>query len=143
MKIVRKGCAEWAGGMKDGKGAISTESGALSAYPYGFASRFGDLKGSNPEELVGAAHASCFSMAFSMVLGQAELTATSIKTNSAVAIESVGEGFAITSAHLTVEANIPGATDELFQKLATAAKENCPVSKLLNANITMDAVLVN
>lgn len=143
MKIVRKGSAEWAGGMRDGKGAISTESGALSAYPYGFASRFGDLKGSNPEELVGAAHASCFSMAFSMVLGQAELIAISIKTNSAVAIESVGEGFAITSAHLTVEANIPGATDELFQKLATAAKENCPVSKLLNANITMDAVLVN
>ncbi|TCR76804.1 OsmC family protein [Rhizobium sp. BK376] len=143
MKIVRKGSAEWAGGMKDGKGAISTESGALSAYPYGFASRFGDLKGSNPEELVGAAHASCFSMAFSMVLGQAELIATSIKTNSAVAIESVGDGFAITSAHLTVEAKIPGATDKLFQKLATAAKENCPVSKLLNANITMDAVLVN
>lgn len=143
MKIVRKGSAEWEGGMKEGKGSISTESGALSAYPYGFASRFGDLKGSNPEELVGAAHASCFSMAFSLILGEAQLVATKIKTNSAVAIESVGEGFAITSAHLTVEADIPGATDEIFQKLATAAKENCPVSKLLNANITMEAKLVS
>lgn len=141
MKIVRNGSAEWAGGMKDGKGSISTASGALNAYPYGFSSRFGDVEGSNPEELVGAAHASCFSMAFSLVLGEAQLVATSIKTKSSVAIESVGEGFAITSAHLTVEAQIPGATDELFQKLATAAKENCPVSKLLNANITMDAVL--
>jgi osmotically inducible protein OsmC len=143
VKIVRKGSAGWAGGIKDGKGTISSESGALHDYPYGFASRFGDMKGSNPEELIAAAHASCFTMALSLVLGDAELVATSISTKSAVAIESVDNGFAITSSHLTVEARIPGATAELFAQLANGAKQNCPVSKLLNAAITMDAVLLD
>jgi osmotically inducible protein OsmC len=142
MKIKRSGSAVWNGGIKDGKGAISTESGALSAYPYGFSSRFEGKKGSNPEELIGAAHASCFTMALSLILGEAKLTADQMDTSAAVTLEQVEGGFAITSIHLTLKAKIPGADQATFQELAAKAKAGCPVSKLLKTEITLDASLV-
>jgi osmotically inducible protein OsmC len=142
MKITRKGSAAWQGGIKDGKGSISTESGALEAYPYGFSSRFEGKKGSNPEELIGAAHASCFTMALSLILGEAKLTAEQMDTTAAVTIEQVEGGFAITSVHLTLKAKIPGADQATFEKLTGMAKAGCPVSKLLKTEITLDATLV-
>ncbi len=141
MKIQRKGSAVWQGGIKDGKGSISTESGALSAYPYGFASRFEGQRGSNPEELLGAAHASCFTMALSLILGEAKLTAEKMETQATVVLEKVEDGYSITSVHLTLDAKIPGATNDTFQELAGKAKANCPVSKLFNTNITLEARL--
>lgn len=141
--MKRTGSAVWQGGLKDGKGTVSLESGALDAVPYSFGKRFGDEKGTNPEELIGAAHASCFSMALSNVLGEAGLTADEISTSAAVTVEQADGGFAITAVHLTVQAKIPGASDEDFQKAAKGAKENCPVSKVLNAEITMDATLTS
>jgi osmotically inducible protein OsmC len=143
MKIKRKGSASWKGGLKDGKGTISTESGALSAYPYGFATRFENQRGSNPEELIAAAHASCFTMALSLILGEAKLTAEQMDTTAEVTIEQVEGGFAITSSHLTIKAKIPGADQAKFQELAGKAKAGCPVSKLLKAEITLDATLVS
>lgn len=142
MKIKRRGSAAWQGGIKDGKGSISTESGALSAYPYGFASRFEGQRGSNPEELIGAAHASCFTMALSKILGEANLTARQMDTSAEVTLEQVEGGFAITAIHLTLKANIPGADQATFEALAAKAKAGCPVSKLLKAEITLDASLV-
>jgi osmotically inducible protein OsmC len=142
MKIKRSGSAVWQGGIKDGKGAISTESGALSSYPYGFSSRFEGQRGSNPEELIGAAHASCFTMALSLILGEAKLTAEQMETSAVVALEQVEGGFAITSIHLTLKAKIPGADQATFEQLAAKAKAGCPVSKLFNAEITLDATLV-
>jgi osmotically inducible protein OsmC len=142
MKIVRTGSAAWSGGIKDGKGSISTESGALQAYPYGFSSRFEGQPGSNPEELIGAAHAACFTMALSLVLGEAGLKADQMDTSAKVTLEQVGDGYAITASHLTLRARIPGADQETFEKLAVGAKANGPVSKLLNAEITLDAALV-
>jgi osmotically inducible protein OsmC len=142
MKIKRKGSAAWQGGFKDGKGAISTESGALSSYPYGFASRFDGQRGSNPEELIGAAHASCFTMALSLILGEAKLTAEKMDTSAEVTLEQVEGGYAITSVHLTLKAKIPGADQATFDKLTTLAKGGCPVSKLLEAEITLDATLL-
>ncbi len=136
-----QGSAVWSGGLRDGRGAISTHSGALKDYPYGFASRFEGQTGSNPEELIGAAHAACFSMALSMILGQAGLTAERLETSAEVTLDREGEGFAITASHLTLRAAIPGVDDTRFQALAADAKANCPVSKLLNAEITLDAVL--
>ena len=141
MKIKRRGSAVWLGGLKDGKGAISTESGALSSYPYGFAARFGGQRGSNPEELIAAAHASCFTMALSLILGEAKLTAETMETKAEVTLEKVAEGFEINSVHLTLTAKIPGADSETFQALAAKAKAGCPVSKLLKAEITLDAQL--
>ena len=135
------GSALWQGGIKDGKGAISTKSGALNEYPYGFASRFEGKPGSNPEELIGAAHAACFTMALSLILGEAGLTAERMETVTEVALEKVSDGFAITSVHLTLEARIPGADEARFQELAAKAKAGCPVSKLLKAEITLDATL--
>ena len=135
------GSAVWQGGIKDGKGAISTKSGALSAYPYGFNSRFEGKPGTNPEELIGAAHAGCFTMALSLILGEAKLTAEKMETQADVTLDKVGDGFAITSVHLTLKAKIPGADQATFEKLANQAKAGCPVSKLLNTNITMDATL--
>ena len=135
------GSAVWSGGLQDGRGAISTHSGALKDYPYGFASRFEGQTGSNPEELIGAAHAACFSMALSMVLGQAGLTAERLETSAEVTLKRQGEGFAITASHLTLSATVPGADDARFQALAADAKANCPVSKLLKAEITLDAKL--
>src|SRR5687768_15538368 len=109
MKIKRKGSAVWQGGFKDGRGAISAESGALDGYPYGFATRFEGQKGSNPEELIGAAHASCFTMALSKILGDAGLTAERMETTAEVALEKVEAGFAVTTVHLTLRARVPGA----------------------------------
>lgn len=143
MKIKRTGSAVWQGGLKDGRGTISTESGALKEYPYAFASRFEGIRGSNPEELIGAAHASCFSMALSMILGEAKLTAEKIETSAAVTLEQVPDGFAITSIHLTLKAKVPGADQAKFEELANKAKAGCPVSKLFKAEITLDATLVS
>src|SRR5690242_21407798 len=131
LKINRSASAAWSGGLKDGKGAISTESGALAAYPYGFAARFEGKKGTNPEELIGAAHAGCFTMALSLILGEAQLTATRMDTTADVTLEKVGDGFAITAVHLTLRAKIPGTDDAKFQELAAKAKAGCPVSKVL------------
>ncbi|WP_420966871.1 OsmC family protein [Bradyrhizobium sp. B120] len=135
------GSAKWQGGIKDGKGAISTKSGALADYPYGFASRFEGKPGSNPEELIGAAHAACFTMALSLILGEAKLTAEHMETKADVTLEKVADGFAITAVHLTLSAKIPGADNAAFQELAGKAKAGCPVSKLLNTKITLDAAL--
>jgi osmotically inducible protein OsmC len=143
MKITRHASAAWQGGLKDGKGSISTESGALKAYPYGFSSRFEGQKGSNPEELIGAAHAACFTMALSLILGEAKLTATQMDTTADVTVEQVADGFAITASHLTLKARIPGADNATFQELAAKAKAGCPVSKLLKTEITLDATLVS
>ena len=143
MKIKRHGSALWQGGIKDGKGAISTESGALNAYPYGFASRFEGKPGTNPEELIAAAHAGCFTMAISLILGEAKLTAEEMKTSATVTLEQVEGGYAITAVHLTLKAKIPGADQETFERLAGMAKAGCPVSKLLKAEITLDASLAS
>ena len=142
MKINRHGSAAWGGGIRDGKGAISTESGALKAYPYGFASRFEGKPGTNPEELIAAAHAGCFTMALSLILGDAKLVAEHMDTSAQVTLEQVTGGYAITAIHLTLTAKIPGADQATFEKLAATAKANCPVSKLLKAEITLDAKLV-
>ena len=136
-----QGSAVWSGGIKDGKGAISTKSGALTDYPYGFASRFEGKPGTNPEELIGAAHAGCFTMALSLILGEAKLTAERMETTAEVTLEKVSDGFSITSVHLNLKAKIPGTDDATFQELAGKAKAGCPVSKLLNADITLDATL--
>ena len=141
MKIDSTGSAAWQGGIKDGKGAISTKSGALKEYPYGFSSRFEGLPGSNPEELIGAAHAACFTMALSLILGEARFTADQMDTTAQVTLESVEGGYAITAVHLTLKAKVPGATQEQFAELAAKAKAGCPVSKLLKAPITLDAQL--
>jgi lipoyl-dependent peroxiredoxin len=141
MKIKRKGSAAWQGGIKDGKGTISTDSGALNAYPYGFSSRFEGVKGSNPEELIGAAHASCFTMALSLILGEAGLTAKQMDTSAEVTLEQVDGGWVISAIHLTLVGDVPGADQAQFEALAGKAKANCPVSKLLKANITLDAKL--
>src|SRR5579872_1981417 len=122
MKIKRKGSAVWQGGLKDGKGAISTESGALNSYPYGFAARFEGQRGSNPEELIAAAHASCFTMALSLILGEAKLTAEHMETTAEVILEQLDGGYAITSSHLTLKAKIPGADKATFDALAAKAK---------------------
>src|SRR5690349_20785561 len=135
------GSAKWQGGIKDGKGAISTKSGALKDYPYGFASRFEGKPGTNPEELLGAAHAGCFTMALSKMLGDAGMTAEKMETQADVTLEKQGEGFAITAVHLTLKAKIPGADKAKFEDVANKAKAGCPVSKLLNAKITLDASL--
>lgn len=142
MKINRTGSAAWQGGIKDGKGSISTESGALKAYPYGFASRFEGMPGTNPEELVGAAHAGCFTMAFSLILGQSNLVAEHMETSAKVTLEQVEGGYAITAVHLTLKAKIPGADQATFERLSAMAKAGCPVSKVLKAEITLDATLV-
>jgi osmotically inducible protein OsmC len=139
---ITHGSATWSGGIKDGKGAISTASGALSEYPYGFASRFEGKKGSNPEELIGAAHASCFIMALSLILGEAGLTATKLDCRADVTLDKEGSGFSITSSKLTLRATIPGAKAEQFRDLAEEAKAGCPVSRLLDTEITLDASLV-
>ena len=142
MKINRTGSAAWSGGTKDGKGSISTESGALKAYPYGFSSRFEGLPGSNPEELLGAAHAACFTMALSLILGEAKLRAEQMSTTARVTLEQVEGGYAISAVHLALSAKVPGADQATFEALADKAKAGCPVSKVLNAKITLDATLV-
>src|SRR5712675_171520 len=133
------GSAVWQGGIKDGKGAISTKSGALKEYPYGFSSRFEGKPGTNPEELVGAAHAGCFTMALSLILGQNNLTAEHMDTDAKVTLEQVEGGYSITASHLTLKAKIPGADQATFERLTGLAKANCPLSKLMKADITLDA----
>jgi osmotically inducible protein OsmC len=143
IKIKRHGSAAWKGGIKDGKGAISTESGALKTYPYGFASRFEGKPGTNPEELLAGAHAGCFTMALSLILGEAKLTAEQLDTSAEVVLEQVEGGYAITSVHLTLRAKVPGADQATFERLAAQAKAGCPVSKLFKAEISLDAQLVS
>ncbi len=133
--------AHWQGGIKDGSGTVSTQSGALSNVPYGFNTRFEDQPGSNPEELLGAAHASCFSMALSKELGDAGMTAQSIDTQAEVTLDKVAGGFAITAIHLSLKATVPGADREAFEQAVETAKNGCPLSKVLKAEITLDASL--
>ena len=137
------GSAAWQGGLKDGKGSISTKSGALKDYPYGFASRFEGKPGTNPEELIGAAHAGCFTMALSLILSEAKLTAEQMDTRAEVTLEKVPDGFAITAVHLTLKAKVPGADQAKLEELAGKAKAGCPVSKLLNAKITLETTLIS
>jgi osmotically inducible protein OsmC len=139
--MKRNASAVWTGGLKDGKGAISSDSGVLADTQYSFTTRFENGKGTNPEELIAAAHAGCFSMALSAQLGTMGLTPAEIRTSAAVSLEKVGDGFAITAVHLTVKAKVPGADAPQFQTAANNAKAGCPVSKVLNATITMDASL--
>ncbi|MDQ4626699.1 OsmC family protein [Janthinobacterium lividum] len=139
--MKKTGSAVWSGGLKDGKGFISTQSGALDNVAYGFNTRFEDAPGSNPEELIGAAHAACFTMALSGQLGEAGLRATALKTTADVSLEKIDGSYAITAVHLTLVASIPGATEEAFQDAALRAKLGCPVSKLLATEITLDAHL--
>jgi osmotically inducible protein OsmC len=139
--MIKKASALWKGGIKDGGGTISTETGVLKNAPYGFKSRFENGPGTNPEELLGAAHAGCFSMALSLMLGEAGMTPEKIETQAAVTLEKVAEGFAITASHLEVSVKIPGADPAKFQEIANKAKAGCPVSKVLNAKITMNAKL--
>lgn len=139
--MKRKASAEWKGGIRDGKGTISSDSGVLSETQYSFSTRFENGVGTNPEELIAAAHAGCFSMALSAQLGEAGMTAESIKTTASVTIDKVEGGFAITKVHLDVAAKIPGADQQAFEAAANSAKVNCPVSKVLNADITMDTKL--
>jgi osmotically inducible protein OsmC len=139
--IKRKGSAVWSGGLKDGKGTVSTQSGVLNQTQYGFNTRFEHGAGTNPEELIGAAHAGCFTMALSAQLGEVGLTAQKLETTATVSLDKVDGGFAIPAIHLELVATIPGADEAKFQEAARKAKEGCPVSKLLNANITLDAKL--
>ena len=138
---TRKASAVWKGSLKEGGGTISTETGVLKDAPYGFRSRFESGKGTNPEELIAAAHAGCFSMALSLMLGNEGMTPEKIETQAEVALDKVGEGFEITSSHLNVVAKIPGADKAKFEQIANKAKEGCPVSKLMKAKITMNARL--
>ena len=140
--MKRKASAEWRGGLKDGKGTISTDSGVLENTQYSFSTRFEDGKGTNPEELIAAAHAGCFSMALSGQLGNAGLTADQINTTAAVTLEKTDAGFTVTNVHLDVTAKVPGASAEAFETAANNAKAGCPISRLLKAEITMTASLV-
>lgn len=138
--FTRSGSANWQGGLKDGTGTVSTQSGALKDLAYGFNKRFGDEPGTNPEELIGAAHAACFSMALSNMLSGAGIGGIDIQTTSSITLEKDGEGFTVTKAHL--ETTISGDGDKAqIQELAQQAKAGCPISKLLNAEITMDATV--
>lgn len=139
--MERTASAAWTGGLKDGKGSLSTESGVLSDTPYGFSSRFEREPGTNPEELIAAAHAGCFTMALSAQLGEAGMVAESLKTSAAVTLEKGVDGFSITSVRLDLVARIPGADPQAFEAAANKAKAGCPVSKLLNAEITLAARL--
>lgn len=140
--MIKKGSAVWEGSFSQGSGTISTESGALRKAPYGVSARFKDEPGSNPEELIAAAHASCFSMALALMLGDAGFEPAGIETTAAVRLEKVGDGYAITSSHLSVHARVPGIDEAKFSELAGRAKAGCPVSKVLNTEITMDATLL-
>lgn len=139
--MQRNSSAVWKGGLKDGKGTVSTGSRALADAPYSFASRFESGGATDPEELIAAAHAGCFSMALSGQLGQAGLRADSIATTATVTLEKTDAGFSVTMVHLAVRAKVPGADKAAFEKAANDAKSGCPISRLLNAKITMEAVL--
>lgn len=139
--MKRTASAAWQGDIKEGKGNISSQSGALKDVQYGFNTRFEDGPGTNPEELIAAAHAGCFTMALAAQLGEAGLTAQSLKTTAAVSLEKAEDGFTITAVHLVLVAKIPGTDHQTFETIANKAKTGCPVSKLLNATITLDATL--
>lgn len=139
MSIQKTASAQWKGGVKQGKGNISTESGALSSQPYGFNTRFEGEAGTNPEELIGAAHAGCFSMALSLMLGEAGLEPEQIDTQATVTLEP--DSLTVTKVHLKTAAKVPGADQAAFDKAAQDAKDNCPISKLLTAEITLEATL--
>lgn len=141
--MIKKGSAVWRGSIKEGGGTISTETGVLKDAPYGFKARFEDGPGTNPEELIGAAHAACFSMALSLGLGNAGFTAESIQTEASVRLEKVGDGFAITHSDLVCVAKIPKIDDKTFQQIAEQTKSGCPVSKVLNAKISLAAKLAS
>ena len=139
--MLRKASAMWKGGLKDGKGTVSSASNVLSNTPYSFTTRFENTPGTNPEELIAAAHAACFSMALSAQLGEAKLTPESISTSATLTMDKLDTGWTITAVHLEVVAKVPGASAEAFSTAAQNAKAGCPVSKVLNAKITMDAKL--
>lgn len=139
--MKRSASAVWKGGLQNGRGTVSAESGVLSNVPYTFKMRFENERGTSPEELVAAAHAACFSMALSLFLGQAGMTADSIETRATVSLDQVEGGFAVTSSHLQTTVRIPNANRAAFDKAVETAKSGCPISKLLNAKITLDAKL--
>ena len=139
--MKRKASAEWKGGLKDGKGTVSTDSGVLSGTSYSFTTRFEDQPGTNPEELIAAAHAGCFTMALSGQLGNRGMTADSIQTTATLTMDKLEAGWTVTAIHLDVAAKIPGADQAKFEEAANAAKTGCPISRLLNTNITMEARL--
>ena len=139
--MKRTASAVWQGDLKSGKGALTTESGVLSSTAYSFATRFGDNKGTNPEELIAAAHAGCFTMALSAQLGTAGITAEKLATTATLTMEKLEKGWTITAIHLDLKAKIPGASREAFDAATAEAKANCPVSRVLNAKITLDAAL--
>jgi osmotically inducible protein OsmC len=141
--MIRKASAVWNGNLKDGKGTVTTESGVLAQTPYSFRSRFETGTGTNPEELIAAAHAGCFTMALSAQLTGAGLTPESIATSAALTLELVEKSWTVTKIHLDVTARVPGTTNDAFQKVAADAKANCPISRLLKAEITMKATLNN
>ena len=143
MKINKTASAKWTGGLKDGKGHISLESGAFKDQPYGFNTRFEDKEGTNPEELVAAAHSSCFTMALSKILGEAGHTADNMNTTAKVTLEKIEGDFAVTSSLLNLEAKIPGISEADFKEFAEKAKANCPISKLLKTDIGLEAKLIN
>jgi osmotically inducible protein OsmC len=139
--MERSATAIWNGGLKDGQGSISTPSGVLSDSPYSFLTRFENAKGTNPEELIGAAHAACFAMALSAQLGTMHFTPQTIRASAKVTLEKLEAGWTISKIHLDVAAHIPNISDAAFQSAASSAKANCPVSRLLRAEITLNAVL--
>jgi osmotically inducible protein OsmC len=141
--MQRTGSAHWSGGLKDGKGAISTPSGVLKDTQYSFSTRFENGIGTNPEELIAAAHAGCFTMALSAQLGNAGMTAESIDTTATVTLDKTDAGFSITTSHLDVTVKIPGGDQAKFEAAAKAAEDGCPVSRVLKAKITMDAKLIS
>jgi len=138
-QIDKHASAHWAGSLKEGKGTVSMESGALDKQPYGFNTRFEDKVGTNPEEMIAAAHASCFSMALSMILGQSDMTADSIDTKCTVTLEKQDDGFAIVKSHLVLNLKVSGASESDMKDAAEKAKAGCPISKVLDCNITLDA----
>ena len=140
--MVRKASAVWKGSLKEGKGTISSDSGVLSNTPYSFSTRFENAKGTNPEELIAAAHAGCFTMALSAQLGNAGITPESLETTAALTMDKLDAGWTVTKIHLDVTARIPGADQAAFDKAAENAKAGCPISRLLKAEITMTARLV-
>ena len=140
--MKRTASAQWRGDLKTGKGNISSASGVLSNTPYSFQTRFEDAKGTNPEELIAAAHAGCFTMALAFQLQRAGYTPTELSTEAAVSLDPEGQGFRISRSALTLRATVPGLDEALFAQMASDAEKNCPVSKVLNAEITLDAKLV-
>jgi lipoyl-dependent peroxiredoxin len=139
--MQRKASVQWQGDLKAGKGTVSTDSGVLKDTPYSFAKRFGDEPGTNPEELIAAAHASCFTMALSAELGKANLVAERLRTTCTVTIDKVDGGWGVTESHLELTARVPGASEEAFRQAAQAAETGCPISRLLKTKITLDAKL--